>query len=301
MSFYKISDREQEYLSNYQIARFERPSVAADIAIFSIMEEGEHDNYRKLPQKALKLLLIKRASYPFKDWWALPGGFCRPDEDVYETARRELYEETNVSAAYLQLAGTFGEIGRDPRGWIISNTFLSLVNGEACRPRGGSDAWEARWFSIEVESRERKKALQADSVEIETEYDLRLRHEETGIVLGARVKAYKQFKNYHETVRYEILGCDSIAFDHAKIILHTLLFLRKSAENDLKLVFDLMPEAFTLTQLQNAFELVLDEKLLTANFRRKMNDYVIETEQVLDGTGHRPAKLFKRNVKEFYR
>ncbi len=301
MNFYKISAREQEYLSEYDITGFERPSVAADIAIFSIMEDGEHDNYRKLPQKALKLLLIKRAAYPFKDWWALPGGFCRPDEDVYETAKRELYEETNVSAAYLQLAGTFGEIDRDPRGWIISNTFLSLVNGEACKPRGGSDAWEAKWFSVEVESREIKKALQADSVEIETEYDLRLRHEETGIVLGAQVKEYKQFENYHETVRYEILACDSIAFDHAKIILHTLLFLRKSVENDLKLAFDLMPEAFTLTQLQNAFELVLDEKLLTANFRRKINDYVIETEQVLEGTGHRPAKLFKRNVKEFYR
>ncbi len=301
MSLYKISKEEQDYLSGYDITKFERPSVATDMAIFSIMEEGEHENYRKLPKKALKLLLIKRATYPFKDLWALPGGFCRPDEDVYETAKRELYEETHVNAAYLQLAGTFGEIGRDPRGWIISNTFLSLVNGEVCKPRGGTDAWEAKWFSVDLELRERRKNLQAESVEIITEYALKLCHEETGEFLSAMVKEYKQFEHYHETVRYEILDSKGLAFDHAKIILHTLLFLRKSVESDWKVAFDLMPDLFTLTQLQNAFELILDQKLLTANFRRKINDYVIETEQSIEGSGHRPAKLFKRNIEEFYR
>ena len=301
MNLYKISVEEQNYLTQYDITKFERPSLATDMAIFAIMEEGEHENYRKLPQKALKLLLIRRATYPFKDLWALPGGFCRPDEDVYETAKRELYEETHVNAAYLQLAGTFGEIGRDPRGWIISNTFLSLVNGEDCKPRGGTDAWEAKWFSIDLVLRDSRKNLQAESVEIVTEYELKLCHEETGEFLSAIVKEYKQFEHYHETVRYEILDSKGLAFDHAKIILHTLLFLRKSVESDWKLAFDLMPDLFTLTQLQNAFELILDQKLLTANFRRKINDYVIETEQSIEGTGHRPAKLFKRNIEEFYR
>ena len=60
-----------------------------------------------------------------------------------------------------------------------------------------------------------------------------------------------------------------------------------------------MPETFTLTQLQHAFEVILGEKLLTANFRRKMNDYVIETEQIVEGAGHRPAKLFRRNMENF--
>ena len=301
MSLYKISQEEQEYLAQYDITQFERPSIATDMVIFSIMEEGEHDNYRKLPQKALKLLLIKRATYPFKDCWALPGGFCRPDEDVYTTARRELYEEAGVDAAYLKLAGIFSDIDRDPRGWIVSNTFLSLINGAKSKPRAGSDAWEAKWFSIEVKGKEVKKELKAESVEIETEYTLHLSHEETGLRLSARIKEYKQFENYHESVRYEILDSGDIAFDHAKIILHTLLFLRKSIENDWKVAFDLMPETFTLTQLQNAFELVLDRKLLTANFRRKINDYVRETPQIIEGSGHRPAKLFKRNIEEFYR
>lgn len=300
MSFYQTSVEEQEYLNSYRIEEYDRPSVATDMAIFSIMEDGERNNFRKLPKQALKILLIERANYPYKDCWALPGGFCRPDEDIWETAKRELYEETNIENAYLSLAGTFGDNGRDPRGWIISNTFLSLIHGESCSLRAGTDAWEARWFTVSLQQKEVHKDVCETHAEMETEYELHLVHEDTGLDLCAKVKEYKQFKNYHETVRYEILESAKLAFDHAKLILHTLLLLRKNVSNDLRVAFDLMPEYFTLTQLQNAFELILDEKLLTPNFRRKINDYVIETEQIVEGAGHRPAKLFKRNVQAFY-
>jgi len=295
-----ISQEEKEYLAGYDITQYERPSIAADIAIFSILEDGESSNFRKLPKKALKLLLIKRGTYPYKNCWALPGGFCRPNEDVHETARRELFEETNVENAYLKLSGIFGEVDRDPRGWIISNTFLALMDGEKCNLRAGTDAWEAKWFTVELNCKELKKQSDADVAEIINEYEIRLIHEASQVSLCATVTEHKQFKNYHETSHYDIANCENIAFDHAKIILNAILTLRKGIENDSKLVFDLMPELFTLTQLQNAFELIQDEKLLTANFRRKIADYVIETEQIVEGAGHRPAKLFRRNVEAFY-
>lgn len=301
MSIYKAGMEEQEYLKNYCIDKYERPSVATDMAIFSIMGDGERNNIRKLQKQALKILLIKRANYPYKDFWAMPGGFCRPGEDVWETARRELFEETNVENAYLRLAGTFGENGRDPRGWIISNTFLSLIDGESCSLRAGTDAWEAKWFAVILQQKEVRRNIYEDNAQIETEYELHLINEESGLDLSAKVKEYKQFKNYHETIHYEILESKQIGFDHAKLILHTLLLLRKNVNNDVRVAFDLMPELFTLTQLQNAVELILDETLLTANFRRKITDYVIETEQSVEGERHRPAKLFKRNVKEFYK
>jgi len=300
MKQYEMSHEEKAYLEQYDITNFERPSVATDIAIFSIMEEGENENFRKLAKKALKLLLIKRATYPYKGCWALPGGFCRPDEEIYQTARRELYEETHVDNAYLELAGTFGETDRDPRGWILSNTFLALMDGAKCRPRAGTDAWEAKWFSVELEQNHVQRTSNETSVNIETDYLLKLCHEESDTCLSARIKEHKRFTNYHEKVSYELIDCGNLAFDHAKIILHTLLRLRKNVENDSKLVFDLMPELFTLTQLQHAFELLLDQKLLAANFRRKIAEYVIETEQVIEGAGHRPAKLFRRNVEAFY-
>lgn len=298
---HEITNKEElEFLNQYDITKFERPSIAADIAIFSIMEDGKHNNIRKLPEKALKILLIKRANYPYKDCWALPGGFCRANEDIYETARRELYEETNVKNAYLNLAGIFGDVGRDPRGWIVSNTFLSLIGAESCTLRAGTDAWEAMWFSVEIEKKEVHQDLSEDTAKMVTEYKIVLRNQESDISLYAKIREYKQYLNYHESISYEIMDSENLAFDHAKIILYAILFLRKNVSNDTKMLFDLMPEYFTLTQLQNALELILDKKLLTANFRRKINDYVIETEQIVEGAGHRPAKLFKRNVKEFY-
>lgn len=300
MNHYEMTKEEKEYLSGYDISLFERPSVACDMTIFSIMEDGERDNFRKLPKKSLKLLLIKRATYPYKDCWALPGGFCRPGEDVSETAKRELFEETNIENAYLEPVGIFGETGRDPRGWIISNTFLALVNGENCALRAGTDAWEAGWFSVQINKRSGVQELDGENASVETEYEIVLLHEVSATELKAKVKEHKQFENYHETVRYEITESDNIAFDHAKIILHALLTLRKNVKKESKLVFDLMPEVFTLTQLQNAFEMILNQELLTANFRRKIAEYVIETDKIIEGAGHRPAKLFKRNVKTFY-
>ncbi len=300
MSNYKINTEESEFLKQYDITQFDRPSVTTDIAIFSILREGQNENFRKLPKKSLKILLIKRATYPYKDCWALPGGFCRPDEDVYETAKRELLEETNVKNAYLQLAGIFGEIGRDPRGWIVSNTFLALMDGEQCQLRAGTDVWEARWFSIELEKVEKKNQSDEESVSIETEYTLTLCNESTDVTIRAKIMEYKEFRNYHETIRYEIVDGDGLAFDHAKIILQTLLLLRSQVEHEVKIAFDIMPEMFSLTELQNAFELILQEKLLTANFRRKIADYVVEAGLMLEGAGHRPAKLFKRNVRAFY-
>ena len=207
-----MSKEEQEYLDKYSITNFERPSVAVDMSVFSIMENLGTENYRRLPKKELKILMIKRASFPYKDYWALPGGFCRKDEDICETAKRELKEETGIEDAYLNLIGTFGDIGRDPRGWIISNAFMALINGEDYVLRAGMDAWEAKWFSLCLQQKEVKKEVSEASVYIENEYVIQLYNEETEIHLNATIKEYKEYINYHENVRYEVLDCEAIAF-----------------------------------------------------------------------------------------
>lgn len=307
MQTYVMTEEEKAYLNQYDIKKYDRPSIATDMAVFSIMgEEAEEPeknrsskNYRKVPERKMKILLIQRGNYPYKECWALPGGFCRKGEDIYETAKRELYEETNVKNAYLQPIGIFGEVGRDPRGWIISHTFMALMDGRKSKPRAGTDAWEARWFEIQIDKREVEKTVKEDSAFIIHEYSLKLRYQE--IELSAVVREKKEFEQYHEQVTYEILECEGIAFDHAKLIVYAFLTLQKQAEQDGKIVFDLMPETFTLTELQKAFEIILGYTLLTANFRRKMADYVIETDEIVEGAGHRPAKKFKRNVENFYR
>ena len=81
---YRMSKEEKEYLEQYDITRFDRPSIATDVAVFSIMGKKcmsnpvrDAENFRKLPERKLKILLVKRAGYPYRDQWALPGGFWR--------------------------------------------------------------------------------------------------------------------------------------------------------------------------------------------------------------------------------
>lgn len=302
MNRYTPSPEEKSYLETYDIGLFPRPSVAADMAVFSILGmDGQEENYRKDPRKSLKLLLIRRGSHPYKDCWALPGGFCRPGESVLETARRELLEETGVKDAYLNPFSIFSEPGRDPRGWIVSHAFLALIDGGRYAVRGGTDAWEARWFCISFEKRLLEKEIRDTSARIICAYDLCLTDEEGKTpAIKAVIREQKDFWNHHETVQYDIVEDGGLAFDHAKIILCACLALRREAGDTGRIVFDLMPDRFTLTGLQRAYETIQGKSLLTANFRRKIAPFVTETEEILEGVGHRPARLFRRNLETFY-
>jgi 8-oxo-dGTP diphosphatase len=94
-----------------------------------------------------KVLLIKRKKDPFKDQWALPGGFIEEGEDLEQAAKRELLEETGVKIQSMEQIRAFGKPGRDPRGRMISIAFLSRIfSEEALSP--GDDAKDAAWFEI---------------------------------------------------------------------------------------------------------------------------------------------------------
>ncbi len=287
---------EQEYLLQYNIENYDRPSIATDIAVFSVMQE-ESANNRKLPEEKLKILLIRRGSHPCMNMWALPGGFCRKNEAIEETARRELKEETGVTDAHLSVVGIEGEVGRDKRGWIISHAFMALIDGHKYEVRGGTDAWEAKWFDINLEKKQLKKDIGEDSACIENEYVINLVSDSEN--LRATILEVKEFSGFHERVTYDIVENNGIAFDHGKIILKAMLKLRKNAAEFGLMAFDLLPESFTMAQLQNVFEIILNVKL--TNFRRKMGDYVIETQETYEDRWTRPASLFKRNLEKFYK
>ena len=101
------------------------------------------------------------------------------------------------------------------------------------------------------------------------------------------------------TTKFEILESEGIGFDHAKIITEVLIYLREELFRS-NLGFELLPEEFTLFELQKAYELILDQPLLTPNFRRKTAELVIETQKMSEGAGHRPARLYRRNLAKLY-
>ena len=116
---------------------FPHPAVTVDVAIFTIRNDE------------LKVLLIKRALDPFLGSWALPGGFVELDESLVAAAKRELKEETGVSAAYLEQLYTFGEPNRDPRERVISVAYYALMPSDALEIKAASDAEGVGWFSFD--------------------------------------------------------------------------------------------------------------------------------------------------------
>lgn len=115
---------------------YPRPMLCVDMVIL------------KKTRNRTKILLIKRGNDPFKDYWALPGGFIEMEEDLIESAYRELEEETHISKVELRQLKTYGKPRRDPRGRTVSVVFGAFLEEEQ-EAQAGDDASEAEWFFID--------------------------------------------------------------------------------------------------------------------------------------------------------
>ena len=94
-----------------------------------------------------QVLLIERKNDPYKNHWALPGGFVEENEDLLEAVKRELLEETHIETDGLQQLGAFGKPFRDPRGHIVSVVYYGFV-AENTIAVADDDAKEALWFPV---------------------------------------------------------------------------------------------------------------------------------------------------------
>lgn len=200
-------------------------AVTVDVVIFNLAGND------------LKVLLVCRAYPPFKNKWAIPGGFVKPDEGLDDAARRELAEETAVREVYLEQLYTFGHPRRDPRGRVITVAYFALLADDV-PTHAGDDASEAAWHSV--------------------------------------------------------YALPELAFDHADILKYALQRLRYKLEYT-SVGFELLPNEFTLTDLQTAYEIVLGETLDKRNFRRRILEAGILArtgKYHAEGQG-RPAQLYR--------
>lgn len=117
--------------------KYPRPALTVDCVVFGLLEDQ------------LSVLLIQRAADPYREKFALPGGFVGIDETLEAAARRELAEETNVCDLYLEQLYTFDALQRDPRERIISVAYYGLVRQVNHQPAAGSDARAVAWHRVD--------------------------------------------------------------------------------------------------------------------------------------------------------
>jgi 8-oxo-dGTP diphosphatase len=207
---------------------YERPALTVDCVIFGFDEIN------------LKVLLIKRGIKPFKNKWALPGGFVKMTETTEQAANRILKKETSIKGVFMEQLYTFSDVERDPRERIISASYFALVKPNEYQVIAGDDEISAEWFNINE-----LPELAFDHKQIvET--------------------AHKRLKG---KIRYQSIG------------------------------FELLPEKFKLSQLQNLYEVILETKIDRRNFQKKIKqmDILLNTEEKEKNVAHKAATLYKFN------
>lgn len=211
--------------------QYPHPALTTDSVIFGF--DG----------KNLNVLLIKRGIEPFKDQWALPGGFIHIDETVEECALRELKEETHVSNIYIEQFGIFSDINRDPRERVISIGFLALVAKKDFQVIGGDDAKEAKWYKIDQ--------------------------------------------------------IPQMAFDHEEIFKKALTALKRKIHFE-PIGFKLLDEKFTMSQLQNLYECILQTTFDRRNFYKKMLSLeILNAETRPKNAPRRQATIYTFNQEKY--
>ncbi|MBK8258875.1 MAG: NUDIX domain-containing protein [Polyangiaceae bacterium] len=255
------ADTEEAFLAGYDITQFERPSVAVDVVVLSVIR-GQ-----------LKVVVYLRNEHPAKGKYALPGGFVQMAESLDSAAERLLRnkaglqipaktkQQTREQAAsqrhkglFLEQLHTFGDVGRDPRGRIITVAYLALLppkklENAAIAPGAKLCTVTTNWHGTEGG----KALIEADE----------------GSVLH-------------------------LAFDHALILGTAVKRLRETLDTT-ALAFALLPAELTLRALQDVHEAIRGETLNKDSFRRRMlaSGKLLPTGKRQQDTSHRPAELYR--------
>ncbi len=265
---------EEEFLKHYDPKQFDQLSMTADILLISVSNH-KRKNYRKTSKKAMSILLVKRRDFPFKGKWCLPGGFLNPNgETLEECAKRVLKRETNLQNIFLEQLYTYDDPKRDPRTRVVSTSYMALVDKEKLTDMINENA---SWFDVVLQEETN------DKIEIVLDNGTDTIKINVKKILREKTTDRYQFQSEKDK---------DLAFDHDLVIVSGIERLRnKLSYTDI--VFNMMPKYFTLGELQQVYEVILNKKLLDPAFRRIIASKVEKTSKMKTGEGHRPSALFK--------
>ena len=219
-SFYGTGEKNEkgqtleEFLKEYDPYQYKNPCATTDMVLFSYAGE-------KPDTDALKVLLVCRKNHPSIGYWALPGGFVELYENLEDTARRELEEETGVKGLPVEQFACYGDYQRDPRARVITTAYFSLVNEKEVRVKAGDDAADAAWFTVKLKKGESKDITTDAAVIRREDFSLELENEDRGLKIRA-VICKEERQGLGREREYKVKEGGMVAVDHAAILTQAL-------------------------------------------------------------------------------
>jgi ADP-ribose pyrophosphatase YjhB (NUDIX family) len=214
-------------------------------------------------ENQLKVLLLK---FRNSDIWSLPGGFINREEDVDDAVKRVLWQRTGLENIYLQQFHTFGDVKRNI-GAIKKHEEINLAMGRSLD--------DLTWLSHRY---------------ITVGYYALVEYSKVNVTLN---------DISDESTWMDIDQIPSLFLDHNAIINKGLDHLRTSIDTHLA-AFNLLPETFTMSELQQVYETILGKELVRTNFQRKMLslDILERIEKKYTGGAHKAPYLYRLDRKK---
>ncbi|MFA9462979.1 MAG: NUDIX domain-containing protein [Velocimicrobium sp.] len=212
----------EEFLEEYNPLKYKNPCSTADIIV--IRSQGKVESVNQ----GLKVLMIKRRNHPSIGRFALPGGFVEIKEDLIDAARRELTEETGLCNIEMEQMYTWGEVWRDPRTRIITTSYLAIVDDFVAQVKAGDDAADALWMDISLKKVESERLDFSNVERMRDMYELVVSNQEKKLNFYSIVSVSYNITGILKETEYEVIKNDEIAFDHPRMIVQALLYIKEN-------------------------------------------------------------------------
>ena len=159
-----------------------------------------------------------------RDTYEVPGGHRETGENIVETAKRELQEETGIEHLSFEQLKTYGAYDRDPRTRIITTAYIALVPEGLLQEKAGDDAKNAGWVTIKDTEISRKN--NADGTVCAT-HRLCLENKELAVRTESQVRVEWSPGAVLENKTYTMEHTTLLASDHSAVILEGYEYLVK--------------------------------------------------------------------------
>ena len=242
--------------------------IKGNLIIFST-ENEERKDVRKLKEKKLQVLLDENNKLPTFD--------INDKEYIKHTAENKIEKIFKTSKFYIEQLYTWGDPSYYTKNAGLTVTYLVIIN----KKNIGDMLENMSFYNIYISNKENESSqkilLSNDKKEINYEIDTVIKRE-------------------RENVEYiNKLISKSEIDELTAIIIHTgIKRLRNRIENT-NIAFSFLDKEFAISELQQVYEIILDKKLVSANFRKKIEPMVKKTDKIIKESAYRPSNQYTFN------